>query len=157
MYYFAYGSNMDEQDLKEWCEKKKRSYPEWKLLGIACLENYALSFNYYSTGRNGGAANLMQCPDSKVYGLLFEIIKDYDLETIREKEGHPKYYEETPVTVKYEDKSISNVKTYKVVKEKEKSEQQRPTKYYMNLILNNAHVHGFPTEYIRLLERIETQ
>lgn len=76
MYYFAYGSNMDENDLRNWCGKKGRSFPEWKMIGVACLENYKLSFNYYSTGRNGGAANLMEQPDGKVYGLLFEMNKD---------------------------------------------------------------------------------
>jgi hypothetical protein len=148
---------MDESDLREWCKKNNRTYPEWNLLGIACLDNYELSFNYYATGRNGGAANLMELPKSKVYGLLFEINKEYDLETVRKKEGHPNYYEETQVTVTYGDKSISNVKTYKVVKNKEKPDHQRPTKYYMDLILKNACINGFPPEYIQTLKRIETQ
>lgn len=157
MYYFAYGSNMDEEDLKKWCDNKKRSFPEWKLLGIACLENYKLSFNYYSNGRKGGAANLMELPDSKVYGLLFEINKEYDIKTIEEKEGYPNFYAEIPVTVKCKDKSINNVKTFKVVKDKEKSDHQKPQKYYMNLILNNGRQNGFPAEYIHFLEGIETQ
>ncbi|MBI5681831.1 MAG: gamma-glutamylcyclotransferase [Deltaproteobacteria bacterium] len=157
MYYFAYGSNMDEKDLKDWCKEKNRSFPEWKLLGTACLNGYQLSFNYYSTGRNGGAANLMEPSDSKVYGLLFEINKEYDIETIRKKEGCPDYYGEIPITVKYKDKNITNVKTYKVVKTKEKSGHQKPTKYYMNLILKNARTNEFPPEYIQYLEKIETQ
>ncbi|GAH57341.1 unnamed protein product, partial [marine sediment metagenome] len=92
-----------------------------------------------------------------VYGLLFEINKNCDLETIRKKEGYPHYYEEILVTVKCKNKSIGNVKTYKVVKNKEKSGHQKPTKYYMDLILKNACINGFPTEYIQFLEKIETQ
>ena len=157
MYYFAYGSNMDEEDIKRWCKEQKRSLPEWKILGIACLQNYKLSFNYYSTGRNGGAANLMEVPDSAVYGLLLEINMPYDHETIRKKEGYPNCYEEIPVTVKCKDKSINNVTTYKVVKNREKLGHQRPTKYYMDLILKNACKYSFPAEYIRFLETIETQ
>lgn len=157
MYYFAYGSNMDESDFKEWCEKHNRICPEWILLGTACLDNYELSFNYYSNGRSGGAANLMELPGSKVYGLLFEIKKYYDIETVRIKEGHPDYYKEIQVSVTYIDKSISDVKTYKVVKDKEKSDHQKPTKNYMDLILRNARTNGFPSEYIRSLEKIETQ
>ena len=157
MYYFAYGSNMDEKDLNKWCKKNKRSYPAWKLLGIAHLENYELTFNYYSIGRKGGAANLMEVPDSKVYGLLYEIENEDDLETIRCKEGYPKYYEEILVTVKCPGENIRNVKTYKVVKEKEKSKHQKPTTNYLELIVKNARINCFPAEYIQCLEKTETQ
>ena len=157
MYYFAYGSNMDEKDLKEWCKKKNRTFPDWKELGVACLETYELSFNYCSTGRNGGAANLMNVSGSYVYGLLFEITKEYDIETLRKKEGCPNYYEEIDLTVKWGGKDIKNVKTYKVVKEKEKSDHQKPTKDYMDLILNNALKNKFPSKYIQHLKSIVTQ
>ena len=88
---------MDERDLRTWCEKKSKPFPKWKLLGTACLENYQLVFNYYSSGRNCGAANLKDSHNNKVYGLLFEM-DECDRKTIREKEGYPKYYDEIPVT-----------------------------------------------------------
>jgi len=157
MYYFAYGSNMDENDLKNWCEKMERSFPKWTLLGTACLNGYKLSFNYYSKVRKGGAANIMEFSDSKVYGLLFEINNKYDIETIRKKEGYPKCYGEIEITVKHKDKNIVNVKTYKVLREKELLYHQKPTEYYMNLILKNARIHGFPYKYIRYLESIRTK
>lgn len=159
MYYFAYGSNMDEKDLQEWCETRKpeRSFPKWKFHGTACLENYLLAFNYYSTGRKGGAANLMEAKNNKVYGLLFEMNNDYDLDTIRCKEGYPTYYKEIRVTVRCKDISINNVITYKVANNKEIPDHQRPTKYYMDLILNNASKNGFPEDYIKYLKKIETQ
>jgi cation transport regulator ChaC len=156
MYYFAYGSNMDEEDLKTWCKNKSKSFPQWKLLGTACLENYRLAFNYYSSGRNGGAANLMESQNSRVYGLLFEM-SESDRETIREKEGFPNYYVEITITVKHRDNTISDVTTYKVVKNKEKIEHQKPSRSYMGLILKNAYNNKFPDEYIRYLESIETQ
>lgn len=99
----------------------------------------------------------MEHPDSKVYGLLFEIIKKYDHETIREKEGYPDYYDELQVNVILEDKKIINdVTTYKVVKKREKADHQKPMQYYMDLILKNACKYGFPTDYIRFLENIAT-
>ena len=119
MYYFAYGSNMDEEDLRKWCESEGRTLPEWRLIGAACLEGYELSFNYRSVRREGGAANLMERPGRRAYGLLFEITKNRDLETIRKKEGYPNHYDEITVSLKQGDKSIDNVKTFKVVKSKE--------------------------------------
>jgi hypothetical protein len=77
--------------------------------------------------------------------------------TIREKEGFPNYYEELTGPVKHRDNTISDVITYKVVKDKEEIEHQKPTKYYMGLILKNARNNKFPNEYIRYLESIETQ
>jgi len=156
MYYFAYGSNMDEKDLKDWCKKENMPFPKWTLLGTACLDGYKLFFNYYSKKRNGGAANIMKYSDSKVYGLLFEM-DECDIKTIRKKEGVPNCYEEITITVKHKDRNIVKVKTYKVLKEKEKSGHQKPTKYYMNLILRNARINGFPSEYVRYLEGIKTQ
>jgi len=155
--YFAYGSNMDEDDLRKWCEKSTRSFPDWKLRGSACLENYRLSFNYYASIRDGGAANLMELSDHRVYGLLFEMSEDEDLATIRIKEGHPSQYEEILVTVECEGRRVDDVTTYKVAKQKERPDHQKPTAYYMDLILRNARKYGFPAEYIRFLERIETQ
>ena len=157
MHYFAYGSNMDEVDLKKWCETNKRSFPGWKLLGTACLENYQLSFNYYASVRRGGAANLMELSGHRVYGLLFEISDDKDLETIRKKEGCPDQYEEILVTVECEGRRIEDVTTFKVAKRNEQPRHQRPTAYYMDLILTNARKHGFPAEYIQSVDRIETQ
>jgi len=157
VYYFAYGSNMDEDDLRKWCESEKRPFPDWKLLGDACLENYQLFFNYYASRRHGGAANLMELPDHKVYGLLFEISEDEDLVTIRKKEGYPDHYEEILVTVEWEGKNIDGVTTYKVAKKNEKPAHQKPTAYYMDLILKNARKHGFPVEYVQSLEILETQ
>ena len=157
MYYFAYGSNMDEDDLRTWCEKKSKPFPKWKLIGTACLKDYKLVFNYYSSyGRNGGAANLMESPNSKVYGLLFEM-NEADHGTIKEKEGYPKYYDEITVIVRCNENILVNVLTYKVVKEREQLEHQKPTEYYMDLILNNARINRFPEEYIRYLERIKTK
>ncbi len=155
-YYFSYGSNMDEEDLRKWCKKESKPFPKWELLGIACLENYQLVFNYYSSGRKGGAANLMECYNHKIYGLLFAM-NESDRDTIRTKEGSPKYYEEITVPVKHRANSIPHVITYKVIRDKEEIEHQKPTKYYMNLILKNAHSNKFPDEYIRYLESIETQ
>ncbi len=155
-YYFAYGSNMDEEDLKKWCNEKSKPFPQLKLLGTACLENYQLVFNYYSSRRAGGAANLMESQNSRVYGLLFEM-SDNDWKTIGEKEGSPQYYAEIIITVKHIHDTIPDVITYKVVKDKEKTDHQKPTQYYMELILKNARKNHFPNEYIQYLESIETK
>ena len=157
MYYFAYGSNMDKEDLDKWCEEK--GHPKIKFLSVlpAKLKGYKLTFNYFSTSRNGGAANIMKSEGDCVYGLLIELTED-DLKTIRIKEGCPNNYKEIEVSVEeFDGTVVQGVKTYKVVKEHEKIKHQPPTKYYMQLIIRNARRYNFPDNYIDFLESIKTR
>jgi len=154
--YFAYGSNMDQVDLDDWCDRNGFEKIRFKQVTPAKLSGYRLVFDHYSSGRNGGAANIEESDRDRVYGLLIEMDDKY-LDAIRNKEGYPYIYEEIKVTVKSKDgKVYSNVMTYQVVPEKRKSSHQKPTEYYLNLILNNAKKYGFPNEYIRFLNQVET-
>lgn len=155
--YFAYGSNMDKNDLDKWCKKKSNSKIEFLDIRPAILEDYKLCFNYFSISRNCGTANIMRKEESKVYGLLIKI-DEKDKKKIREKEGHPNHYFEIPVNVKtFENDIIKDVLTYKVVKEREKSEHQPPSKYYMSLIILNAEKYEFPAEYKKYLRSLEIE
>lgn len=58
--YFAYGSNMDKEDLDKWCEKKNYPIITPKSIVPAKLVGYRLVFNYSSSIRNCGAANIME-------------------------------------------------------------------------------------------------
>ena len=162
VYYFAYGSNMDNEDLDIWCHSRGYSIVKFLDVTPAKLNNYKLSFNYYSKGRGGGAANIMESQNDCVYGLLIEIDQN-DLKTIRIKEGcyedRPSIYNEIDIGTErlIDHKLICNVKTYKVAKNYEKNQQQLPTKYYMTLIVKNAKKYNFPVEYIKYLEAIKTQ
>ncbi len=156
MKYFAYGSNIDEADLKEWCQQKGHAFPFMKFLEPVLLEGFKLTFNYYSSLRSGGAANLMPDINSVTYGLLFEV-EDKDMEILREKESYPNYYNEIPVTVKSFKNAFFPAITYKVDKSKETSAHQEPTKYYLNLLISNAQKYGFPNNYTTFLRNIEAK
>lgn len=84
IYYFAYGSNMDREYLDCWC--KQKSLPKVEFLSIlpAKLNDYKLTFNYFSATWKAGTANIMKSVEDCVYGLLLEI-EDDDLTTIRKK------------------------------------------------------------------------
>jgi len=157
VHYFAYGSNMDKEDLDKWCENKRKPMVTFRSISPAKLNGYKLSFNYFSSCRNGGAANIMESKKDCVYGLLIEMEKD-NLNTIRTKEGYPNFYDEICVGVEtFNGTLFRDVKTYKVVKSQEKPNHQPPTRYYMQLIIKNARKYSFPSEYIRFLESIQTR
>jgi gamma-glutamylcyclotransferase len=154
---------MDKKDRDSWC--KKKGYKNITFINgtTARIEDYRLDFNYYSSGRNGGAANIMHSTGSSVYGLLVEI-NDEDLSKIREKEGFfgarndRNYYDEIEVSVKKIDGNlVGGVKTYKVAPQREEREYNPPSKEYLNLIINSAKKYGFPASYIDFLENFEIQ
>lgn len=155
--YFAYGSNMDEDDLNRWCKRKCLPLVKFLSVSPSKLDGYKLVFNHYSVCRKAGAANIMESGDDYVCGLLIEINKDA-LFTIQKKEGYPKTYDEIRVDVeKFDGAQVPSVITYKVVKSKEKPEHQPPTKEYIQLIISNAKKYNFPAEYINYLTSIENK
>ncbi|EHQ07082.1 gamma-glutamylcyclotransferase family protein [Leptonema illini] len=157
MYYFAYGSNMDMADLSRWCKDKGHDLSSFCLhkLGIAYLEDFKLAFNYYSTLRKAGAANIMPSKGNRVYGLLFEVDEKTRDQILRPKEGHPKHYLEMECKVIFNDSPVEAI-TYKVVLNKEKSGHQHPTKEYLNLIVSNGCENGFPKDYMTQLTVFST-
>ena len=163
IHYFAYGSNMDEEDFEKRCREKGWCMVKFQNHRAAKLEGYKLSFNYRSTYWEAGAANIMEDEESCVYGLLSEI-EDSDLETIRKKEGYYEdcskcYYNEICINVELlcDGTVVKEVKTYKVTKDKETAEDQRPKEKYMQLIIKNAKIYNFPKEYTEYLESIPTK
>jgi cation transport regulator ChaC len=162
--YFAYGSNMDEEDFEKRCREKGWRTVNFKNCRAAKLDGYKLTFNYYSASHwKAGAANIMESRRGCVYGLLFDIEED-ELETIRKKEGYSQdcsncYYNEVCVDVGLlsDRKVVKSVKTYKVSKCREETDHQPPTREYMNLIIKNAGKYGFPSEYIKYLESFSTK
>jgi len=153
--YFAYGSNMDQEDLNEYCRKKGRPLIDLKskFPKVCVLRDFRLDFNYYSPSRGGGTANIERAPGEHVEGVLFDI-NDVDKQTIDEKEGAPNYYREILVSVISRDGTkIENVITYTVCENK-KREFTPPTRKYKQIIIDGARAFGLSEEWIKKLEKI---
>lgn len=145
---------MDKQDLDKWCRRK--GLPVVKFLRVfpAKLRGYKLTFNYLSSSRNAGAANIMESKEGCVYGLLIEMEEDH-LNTVRIKEGCPNYYREICVDVeKFDGTIVRDAITYKVAKHQETTSHQPPTRNYLQLIIRNAEKYGFPRDYIKYLKTV---
>ena len=128
---------MDKDDFEKWyVEKniKQNGYAKFKFLNPrpAKLNNYKLRFNYCSKSRVGGVANIMESPTDCVYGLLFDIEYD-ELRTISKKEGQETYNEICVDVEQLSDrKVIHNVKTHKVVEDKQTENNIPPTQYKLS-------------------------
>jgi gamma-glutamylcyclotransferase (GGCT)/AIG2-like uncharacterized protein YtfP len=106
---FAYGSNMDLDDLARWALSKGLAEPRIFAHHLAHLGGFERVWNYRSRARGGGAANVQPAEGSGVWGLVLEV----DLPTrnlIDRKEGHPGLYsrgdDPLPVELSQEGKTV---------------------------------------------------
>ena len=82
--YFAYGSNMDKDQIEIRC-------PMAKQIGIGIIANYRIDFTRKSTTRNCGVADIVESPGDVVWGIIYSITEE-DLKSLDRYEGYPHYY-----------------------------------------------------------------
>jgi hypothetical protein len=154
MLYFAYGSNLDREDLVKYCLLKKFPLPPLANERTVYLPGWKLVFNFFSATRLGGVANLMPTGQEgdRVYGAVYDVLEPY-MKIIDLKEGAPRAYERRKVSVVLPDgRSLADVTTYTVIKAREMNQHVSPTKDYLSLIVRNGKRLGFPPEYLKYLE-----
>lgn len=141
MKYFAYGSNLNQHDLIDWCKKNSKPIPNLLNPKPFCLENYRLGFTRYSTTRKGGVADVIFSTGEFCWGVIFDVTKS-DLDIIDVKEGvGSKAYRQFNLP----DAMI----TYEVVK---KENFVKPHADYVDLIIDGARHYGLPQTWIDYLE-----
>jgi len=143
--YFAFGSNL-------YSERIRINNPSAKFKSTAKLHDHQLGFNYFSKRWQGAPATVLEIPGEHVWGVLWELDLDH-LPTLDKQEGVPRVYKRKEVQVELEDGTNTTAYTYYLVKPDE--QDKRPSKVYLDVILNGAREHSLPAEYIRKLEAIE--
>ena len=144
MKYFAYGSNLDLQDLDNWCKRKNETPPQLINPRIAILENYKLDFTKHSPSRNGGIADIVSSNNDIVYGVVFDVPQGK--EVLDKKEGAPSFYKICRIKVKLENGDVlDDVDTYEVV---DKDDFVPPTTKYVDIIIKGATDFGLPQSWI---------
>lgn len=123
MYYFAYGSNLNRQQMLERC-------PGSKPLFRAKLPNYKLIFADWSRKWRGGVATIKRSKGDRVAGALYDI-PEQCLQKLDRIEGYPGTYSRLNVTVFDEDDEPIEAVTY--IKSGQLEETQ-PSKDYVAII-----------------------
>ena len=105
MKYFAYGSNMDFERMRErGIRFSQRTH------GI--LKGYRLEFNKIaSRNPQEGYANVVKFENGIVEGVIYEI-PDSDLSKLDKCEGHPEHYDRVKVKVRIDDRQELEAVTY---------------------------------------------
>lgn len=173
IFYFAYGSNMDYNQMLERC-------PNSKFAGTAVLRDHKIGFTRKSNKWNSGVADILVSPGDEVWGVLYSVsnedlllldkfegvsIRGYKrivlavekritkiehLENDEDIKNHDFENEDTLNFNIFFDSSYKqiNAYTYEVV---EKNLNLNPTTEYLNKILDAAFENNFPAKYISLL------
>ena len=147
---FAYGSNMDPDDLNAWCRRRGRPTVRVSRTEVAELCDHRLHFDYWSGVRQGGAANVSPQLATSVFGLALwvdpEGLLSFDL-----KEGHPNNYERRLLPVRLASGTQESAWVYRVRDEHRRATHIPPTNHYSMLLLNAAKRHCFPASYVTVL------
>lgn len=155
MLYFAYGSNLNPEQMNKRC-------PSNKFKCVALLPGFRIAFTRYSGYWEGGVADVMEDESSPgVWGVVYDITEG-DLERLDVREGYrgdgmDNDYERcgTNVFVDGDDAHALGVLLYVVAKKSE--EEHLPSAKYMHQIISGAEHWGLPEEYLGLLKGLQVR
>lgn len=120
MYYFAYASNLNRDQMKERC-------PDSKPLFTATLPNYKLVFEGWSRQWRGGYANIRLFRGEKVRGAVYEVTE----QCLQRLDKFESPYKRFKVTVYDEDReaieAIAYIRT-------QQTESTKPSQEYLATI-----------------------
>ena len=120
MYYFAYASNLNQNQMRERCPDSQPKF-------IATLPNYKLVFTGWSRQWRGGKASIMSYRGVKVRGAIYEVTEA----CLRQLDKHEAGYQRLNVTVFDEDNEPVPAVTYI---RSGQLEESSPSKEYATVI-----------------------
>lgn len=141
--YVAYGSNLNDDDWRDWCKRNGHnpaSIKPIKPIGVCYLPDLELVFDYHSTGRKGGALNLKPRIGQMVAGVRFEVTKE-GWKALDAKEGHSKNYERFDTVALLTDGEQIPVTTYRVCADKRRV-YVKPHPDYLNVVRAGLKAYG---------------
>ncbi len=157
MLYFAYGSNLDPEQMRSRC-------PGSRIVGLASLRNYRLIFPLPSERWGGGVSSVQPGHGQTVWGALYELT-DPDLVALDGWEGfrasgdQHNIYDREQVSVDLvradDDSFPRRVRAWIYIARPWKPTP--PSRRYLDAILRGARHHRLPDEYIAGLEALTTE
>ena len=153
MHYFAYGSNMDWDQMKGRC-------PSVSSVGVALLPDYRLAFTRRSINRGCGVADAVRHAGQNVWGVVYKV-SDSDVGRLDASEGfrpgrekNSYWRRECVVLLEGDDSRLLTVSTYFGDPQ---VDPPLPNQAYKGQILSGARYWRLPAEYIHRLEGIEVE
>ena len=156
---FAYGSNLNLQDLGDWLTAHGYDPRGIQTIVPARLNNYRLIWDYRSPVRQGGAANVAPAPGELVYGGLLRI-DSACLKGLDHKEGHPERYNRGTEPIACQRLTDTNSNVYAWVYEVQPAFKQieftAPRRVYRDIVVAGAQSLRLPEPWIDHLRNTPT-
>lgn len=140
--YFAYGQNLNSQDLAAWCYKQGYPYPLGEKVANAYLPDTRIIFNYYSAPRRGGVINLRYQLGHVVPGVLFRVLPG-GWEALDAKGREENMYKHINIVALTEDGCEHVAIAYQIRKDKNRDEFVPPDPLYLKVVREGLLSHGF--------------
>lgn len=137
--YFAYGSNINLEQMEYRC-------PAAKAVGPVILENYELLFR--GNTRGNGVATIAPREGSKVHGLLWWITPACE-QSLDFYEGYPRLYEKEQVTVRDDKGSQFTVMAYVMTGDERWMSPTMPSAFCYRGIQDGYRQNGLPVEGLK--------
>jgi 2-hydroxychromene-2-carboxylate isomerase len=142
LWYFAYGSNMSPGTFVEW-RRMRPLATRW-----GWLAGHRLCFDLPIGPGERGCASVSADPDARVAGVLYRITHDDAARLDRTELG----YRRIAVEVDADGGGRLAAFTYQSAVSRP---ERRPSRRYLDLLLDGARAHGLPGEYVGWLERFD--
>lgn len=143
MRYFAYGSNMDWQQMQRRC-------PSARFVCVARLADYRFVIGRHSRLRHCGTATIVPENGSEVWGIVYEV-SDADLLALDAFEDG---YRRERLFVYASDDGHHPIEVLVYIAEKEEN-VPLPNSGYKHHLLDGARYWQLPPSYCTILEKIE--
>jgi gamma-glutamylcyclotransferase (GGCT)/AIG2-like uncharacterized protein YtfP len=148
---FAYGSNMDPQQMRERCPESGLSW------FLARAEGWGLCFPRLSVKRKGGVGSIERRLGHDVWGVVFSVTQK-DLDRLDQFEGvASKAYQRDRIEVVKRDGDRIKVWTYFGVPQNTPVCEYPPHKEYLSLYVMGGEHFGLPESYLDELKGIRTR
>ena len=144
MFYFAYGSNMNWEQMQRRC-------PSARFVCVASLKDYRFAIARHSRLRNCGTANIFADAGGEVWGIVYDV-SEPDLAVL---DGFEDGYRREKLLVRASDDGQSPVEVLVYIAEKEDN-APLPNPEYKRLIVHGARHWNVPELYCLMLEQIRT-
>ncbi len=152
-YYFAYGADLDPEDLGLRCSMRRRQHVRFAKSTPAYLKGYKLTANIPSHYRQGGIFNITPDPEGTVHGAVYELHAGDTISAAMMKEGEGASYLLAVETV-----HAAKGKTFQalVLRADAAGKTLMPSQSYLDVVLKAAKKHKLPAEWIATLQSLKT-
>jgi hypothetical protein len=150
-FYFAYGSSMSTDRFRErlgWSKLDARKFVDSTDPQTCVVHGYRLVFNKPDAQGRNATSNLVPSPDDSVEGVLYRLT-DLQLDFLDRSEAG---YRRQTITAKAGDKTVQ-AQAYVAVST---DDSLKPTKAYLQLVVEGAREHQLSASYIERLEQTQT-